>query len=183
MRRRCLIKKFAPALLLAPGGLHAQAYLSREQAKAILLPGVSSARTVSLTKKQRKQIESACGVEVVSDELDAWKSAKGDWLIFDTVEGRYEAIDIAVAISGEGEVRGVEILTYREIYGYEVRSPKWRRQFHGKTAESKLKLDKDITNISGATISSQSITRGVKRLLHTWELVLRHLPNSSPTLS
>jgi Na+-translocating ferredoxin:NAD+ oxidoreductase RnfG subunit len=88
--------------------------------------------------------------------------------------GRYEAIDIAVAITAEGEVRGVEILTYREVYGYEVRSPKWRRQFQGKTADSKLKLHKDIDNISGATLSSQGITRGVKRLVHTWEQVLRH---------
>lgn len=174
MRRRCLLKKFAPSLLLAPGGIHAQAYLSRVQARSILLPGESQQVPVQLTKKQRKQIAGACGVEVVHEELDAWRRADGSWLIFDTVEGRYEAIDIAVAISGEGEVRGVEILTYREIYGYEVRSPKWRRQFHGKTADSKLKLDKDITNISGATISSQSITRGVKRLVHTWDIVLRH---------
>ncbi len=175
MRRRCLLKKFAPTLLLAPGGVHAQSYLSRVQARSILLPGVSEQRLVTLSKKQRKKIERESGVEMTSDELEAWKSASGDWLIFDTVEGRYEAIDIAVAINAEGEVSGVEILTYREIYGYEVRSPKWRRQFHGKTTDSKLKLDKDITNISGATISSQSITHGVKRLLHTWENVLRHL--------
>ncbi len=183
MRRRCLIKKFAPALLLAPGGLHSQSYLSREQARAILLPGSAEARVVSLSKKERKQIGEASGVEVVNVEMDAWKRSDGSWLIFDTVDGRYEAIDIAVAINGEGEAMGVEILTYREIYGYEVRSPKWRRQFHGKSADSKLKLDKDISNISGATISSQSITKGVKRLLHTWELVLRHLPNSGSILS
>jgi Na+-translocating ferredoxin:NAD+ oxidoreductase RnfG subunit len=183
MRRRCLIKKFAPALLLAPGGLHAQAYLSREQARSILLPGASEPRSIPISKKQRRKIEQASGVAVVTSELDAWRHPDGSWLIFDTVEGRYEAIDIAVAVSGAGEVLGVEILTYRESYGYEVRSPKWRRQFHGKTAGSKLKLDKDITNISGATISSQSITKGVKRLLHTWELVLRHLPNSGSTLS
>ena len=175
MRRRCLIQKFAPALLLAPGGLHAQAYLSREQARAVLLPGTAEPRTISLEKKDRKRIEAASGVEVGKAELEAWKAADGSWLVFDTVMGRYEAIDIAVAITAEGEVRGVEILTYREVYGYEVRSPKWRRQFQGKTADSKLKLHKDIGNISGATLSSQGITRGVKRLVHTWDQVLRHL--------
>lgn len=175
MRRRCLLKKFAPSLLLAEGGVHAQSYLSRTQARHILLPGPSEHKLVSFSKKQRKQIERDSGVSMGSDELEAWKTNNGDWLIFDTVEGRYEAIEIAVVINAEGEVRGVEILTYREIYGYEVRSPKWRAQFHGKTSESKLKLDKDITNISGATISSQSITQGVKRLLHTWKNVLCHL--------
>lgn len=175
MRRRCLIKKFAPALLLAPGGLHAQVYLSREQAKSILLPGAAEAVPVHLDKNARKSIEKASGITVMKSELEAWRSDRGDWLVFDSVEGRYEAIDIAVLINAGGEVCGVEILTYREVYGYEVRSPKWRRQFHGRTADSKLKLDKDITNISGATISSQSITQGVKRLVHTWDQVLRHL--------
>lgn len=176
MRRRSLIKKFAPALLLAPGGVHAQVYLSREQARQVLLPGKTAVpMAVHLTKEQRKEIEKESDVRVETRDLDAWKSQDGSWLIFDTVMGRYEAIDIAVAISPEGEARGVEILTYREIYGYEVRSPKWRKQFHGKSADSKLKVDKDISNISGATISSKSITAGVKRLLHTWDIVLRKL--------
>ena len=175
MRRRCLIQKFAPALLLAPGGLHAQVYLSREQARAVLLPGTAEPRMVCLEKKDRKRIEAASGTEVTKYELEAWRGADGSWLVFDSVMGRYEAIDIAVAITVEGEVRGVEILTYREVYGYEVRRPEWRRQFHGKTPDSKLKLNKDIDNISGATLSSQGITQGVKRLVHTWEQVLRHL--------
>ncbi len=175
MRRRCLIQKYAPALLLAPGGIHAQVYLSREHAKDILLTGKAEARHIVLSRKEKKRIEQASDIEVAQSEFDAWRSADGDWLIFDTVEGRYEAIDIAVAIDAEGEVRGVEILTYREIYGYEVRSPKWRRQFQGKTSESRLKLNKDIENLSGATISSRSITEGVKRLIHTWDQVLRHL--------
>jgi Na+-translocating ferredoxin:NAD+ oxidoreductase RnfG subunit len=176
MRRRCLLKKYAPALLLAPGGLHAEVYLSRPQARAILLPGATQSMPVKLTKKEKKQIETISGVQVSRLEMDVWRSVDGCWLIFDSVEGRYEEIDFAVAISSGGEVMGVEILTYREMYGYEVRSPKWRRQFHGKTADSKLKVDKDISNISGATISSQSITQGVKRLIHTWERVIRKLP-------
>ncbi len=175
MRRRCLLKKFAPALLLAPGGLHAEVYLTRAQARSVLLPGATQPMSVTLSKKEKKQIESSSGVDVTNLEIDAWKGADGSWLIFDSVEGRYESIDIAVAISPSGEAMGVEILTYREIYGYEVRSPKWRKQFHGKTSDSKLKLDKDISNISGATISSKSITYGVKRLLHTWAQVLRKL--------
>ncbi len=174
MRRRCLIRSFAPALLLAPGGLHAQVYLTREQAKAILLPGPAEACPISLSKKERRSIEAACGVDVPREALEAWRSPAGDWLLFDSVKGRYEAIDLAVAISARGEVQGVEILTYRETYGYEVRQPEWRRQFHGKTVDSKLKPGKDITPLSGATISSQSITRGVRRLVQTWEQVLRH---------
>ena len=51
--------------------------------------------------------------------------------------------------------------------------PRWRDQFKGKSVASPLVLDQDIRNLSGATLSSQNITRGVKRLLHTWRMVLR----------
>jgi len=63
-------------------------------------------------------------------------------------------------------------LTYRESYGHEIRHPKWRAQFQGKTVAKRLKLDRDIKNISGATLSFSHVTDGVNRLLKTWELVL-----------
>ena len=53
-----------------------------------------------------------------------------------------------------------------------MRNAKWRAQFAGKDARAPLKLDVDIKNISGATLSSRHITDGVKRLLATHALVL-----------
>ena len=41
----------------------------------------------------------------------------------------------------------------------------WRKQFRGKTISAPLQVGKDIKNISGATISSNSVTRGVKQTL------------------
>jgi Na+-translocating ferredoxin:NAD+ oxidoreductase RnfG subunit len=51
---------------------------------------------------------------------------------------------------------------------------KWRAQFVGKTSKSTLKLDSDIKNISGATLSCRHITDGVKRLLAFYEIALKH---------
>jgi hypothetical protein len=80
-------------------------------------------------------------------------------------------------------VKQVEILNYRESWGYEVRREGWRKQFIGKNAVAKIDLNDGIHNISGATLSCRGITRGVKRVCHTWGLVLRpalvvggHLP-------
>ena len=67
----------------------------------------------------------------------------------------------------------VEIMDYRETYGGEVRNPKWRAQFVGKANGAPLQLDKDIKNISGATLSSRHITEGVRRLLAFYEVALR----------
>jgi hypothetical protein len=41
----------------------------------------------------------------------------------------------------------------------------WRKQFRGKTSAAPLTVGKDIKNISGATISSHSVTLGVRRTL------------------
>jgi Na+-translocating ferredoxin:NAD+ oxidoreductase RnfG subunit len=80
-----------------------------------------------------------------------------------------------VAITPEGKLKGLEVLTYRETYGHEIRNPAWRAQFHGRDSHQQLELGKQIRNISGATLSCSHVTEGINRLLHTWDLVLRHL--------
>jgi Na+-transporting NADH:ubiquinone oxidoreductase subunit C len=86
-------------------------------------------------------------------------------VIVDSVLGKFEQIDYAVAVDGAGKVLGIEILTYREGHGAEVRLPAWRNQFVGKTAADPIKLGADVANISGATLSCTHITDGVRRLV------------------
>ena len=87
------------------------------------------------------------------------------YLYVDEVLGKQLYITYAVAIGPDGEVLGVEILEYRETHGYEVRNTRWLAQFAGKDAGSTLELDRDIRNISGATLSCRHVTQGVRRLL------------------
>jgi hypothetical protein len=106
-----------------------------------------------------------------------WKAEAGGrvagFLVFDRVVGKHLFIDYVVALSPAGAVQRVEILEYRESYGGEIRSPSWLAQFVGKTSGSALKLNGDIRNISGATLSSTHITEGVKRVLATYGNRLR----------
>ena len=98
-----------------------------------------------------------------------WKAQAGDRVIgqfvFDRVIGKHLFIDYAVALGPGGQVQRVEILQYRESYGGEVRQGSWLAQFIGKTRGSSLELNRDIRNISGATLSSLHVTEGVKRIL------------------
>ena len=86
-------------------------------------------------------------------------------VIVDSVVGKFEQIDYAVALDASGKVLSVEILTYREGHGGEVRMPAWRNQFVGKTAGDALHVGADIANISGATLSCTHVTDGVHRLV------------------
>ena len=79
-----------------------------------------------------------------------------------------------MALKADGRLRQIEILDYRETYGYQVRDPAWRAQFVGKTSADPLKFDVEIKNIAGATLSCRHLTEGVKRLLAIYDRVLRN---------
>lgn len=153
---------------------HAVTYMSAAEARAALLPGAKSFadRSAALTPEQRKAIQRASGVSVRTPKVTVWEARdragqRLGWVYLDQVLGKHEFIIYAVAIDGSGAVKGIEILDYRETYGGEIRNPRWRAQFAGKRLGAELKLDKDIKNISGATLSCRHVTDGVKRLLAT----------------
>jgi len=159
--------------LVAPSAFAVQ-YLSVGQAQKEIFPGRSfTAVPVKLTSTQRQAIEQASGVRVLRDEQQVWRVRGGGWFIVDEVVGKHEFITYALGLNPDGSVKQIEIMDYRETYGGEIRSLSWRAQFAGKTSKSQVKLDRDIQNISGATLSCRHITDGVKRLLAFYEVALK----------
>ena len=159
--------------IVAPSAFAVQ-YLSVDQAQRAIFPGKSFTPVpVKLTSVQRKAIEQASGVRVLHDEGQVWRVSGGGWFIVDEVVGKHEFITYAVGLNGDGSVKQIEIMDYRETYGGQIRDQKWRAQFAGKTSKSTLKLDNDIKNISGATLSCRHVTDGVKRLLAFYEIALK----------
>jgi hypothetical protein len=160
--------------LVAPSAFAVQ-YLTVDQAQKVIFPGKSfTSAPVKLTAAQRKAIEQASGVRVLRDEQQVWRVNGGGWFIADEVVGKHEFITYAVGLNADGSVKQIEVMEYRETYGYEIRNKDWRAQFVGKRSGARLKLDEDITNISGATLSCRHITDGVKRLLAFYEVALKH---------
>ena len=163
-----------PALVCGAVPAHAVTYLTIEQAQAVIFPGGKlTPADVTLTTGQRKAIARASDVRVRNAGLKVRKVEGGGWFILDEVIGKHEFITYAVGLTGDGAVKQIEVMDYRETYGGQVRNEKWRAQFIGKKYGAKLKLDDDIRNISGATLSSRHITEGVRRLLAMYELVLK----------
>jgi hypothetical protein len=139
----------AAALVSVTSAAHAVQYLTVAQAQKLAFP-------------------SATGfVEVEAGRL--WKAQAGGkaigLFVFDRVIGKHLFIDYTVALGPGGQVHRVDILQYRESYGGEVRQASWLAQFVGKTGASPLEVDRDIRNISGATLSSHHVTEGVKKIL------------------
>jgi FMN-binding domain len=81
------------------------------------------------------------------------------------IKGKDQPITFLVAIDPANQLKDIDVLVYREPYGGEVAYEPWRKQFRGKTTAAPLVVGKDIRNISGATISSHSVTLGVRKAL------------------
>jgi Na+-translocating ferredoxin:NAD+ oxidoreductase RnfG subunit len=96
------------------------------------------------------------------------------YFFIDKVYGKHELITYSVGIDTNGAIKHIEILEYKESYGGQVSNEAWRKQFIGKTIESKFELNNDIKNISGATLSCKHITDGVKRILSLYEISIRN---------
>jgi Na+-translocating ferredoxin:NAD+ oxidoreductase RnfG subunit len=169
----------AAAVAVVPAPLSATVYLSVEAAQQAMFPGARLVpRTMTLTSQQRKLIASASHVGSFDNVVHVWEARQGTaragWFFVDRVLGKHEMITYAVAMSADGVVKRVEILEYRETYGGEIRNPPWRQQFVGKRYGSPVQLGNDIKNISGATLSSRHVTDGIRRLLATYQLLLRN---------
>ena len=139
----------AAAVVSITSSAHAVQYLSIPEAQKLAFPSATQ-----FVEQQPGRV---------------WKAQAGGKVIglfvFDRVIGKHLFIDYAVSLDAGGRVHRVDILQYRESYGGEVRQASWLAQFVGKTSASPLRVDSDIRNISGATLSSHHVTEGVKKIL------------------
>ena len=178
--RRSILKKGIAASAVMLFGLTqkvwAKTYMTVDQAKTVIWGDTPLEKIeVTLTKAQMKSIKKISKVRVRNAELNVWKTPDGGWFILDQVIGKHENIDLTVGLDNQGRVTAIELIEYRESYGYEIENPKWISQFFGISAPTVLKLGRDIKNISGATLSCRHVTDGINRLTQTWDQVLKHL--------
>ena len=171
----------SPALLFMPVGAmvapalaDAKIHIGIEVAQQRLFPGAKLIHSpVLLTEAQREKMRSLSSVREPFKGERVWRTEQGEWFIVDEVLGKHEMVKYALAINANGTIKGIEIMEYVESYGYEVGEASWRNQFVGKCSDATLKLNQDIKNVSGATLSCKHVTDGVKRLMVMYEIALK----------
>jgi len=166
------------AAIISPA--YAADYLTVAQAQSVLFPNAKTftERFLNFNGEQRDKIKSLAGVRQRTDQQKVWRAERDGqhlgWFIVDDVIGKHEFITYAAAVSPEGKVLGIEIMSYRETHGGQIREAAWRKNFVGKSLNDRFKLDEDVPNISGATLSCRNVLDGVKRLLVIHKLYLAH---------
>ena len=168
------------SILVAPIFAQAKMYISSEQAQQILFPNkVLSKSPIIITDDLQEKMQAASSIRHPFQGDRIWRSSDGGWFVIDEVVGKHEMITYAVALNAKGSVLGIEVLEYVESYGYEVAEAQWRKQFVGKTINDPIKLNQDIQNIGGATLSCKHLTDGVKRITVLYDLTLKNMPVKS----
>ncbi len=163
------------AMISTPIMAHAKIYISAEQAQKILFPNkVMTKSPIIITDDLQQKMRIASSIHYPFQGERIWKATDGSWLVVDEVIGKHEMITYAVALNPNGSVVGIEVLEYVESYGYEVAEAQWRKQFIGKTVNDPIKLNQDIQNIGGATLSCKHLTDGVKRITVLYDLALKN---------
>ncbi|HNN97746.1 MAG TPA: FMN-binding protein [Pseudomonadota bacterium] len=184
--------RFGPCLCLlwalaSPAEVRAQAtYFTPRALLAEFFPKsqLVTYQKFELSAAQRSRVESLLGYGLKKTSYTLYIAKTGEhvdgYAILDEENGQHLPISFAVKLSPSGAVERQEIMVYRERYGDEVRDPRFRQQFVGKTAADPLRPGEEVIAVSGATISSRAMALGVRRALVLFdELVLRPIRDAA----
>lgn len=126
-------------------------------------------RKFPLTAEQSAALAKRLGYQAPRSEYVIFVALTGEhvdgYAVIDEERGQHEPITFAVKFSPAGVVERQEVMVYREKYGEEIRDPRFRAQFVGKTGKDPLRAGNDIDVVTGATISSRSMAVGVRRAI------------------
>ncbi len=148
-----------------------QVFLTEDAALKLAFPDCDRVekKVIQISKDKKERIESRLGW-VLSESTAAvfegfsGKEPRGRAMVAEEI-GKFKPITFMVKVSNEGKVERVDVMVYREAVGSEVRRPRFTRQFRGKSASDPLRINRDILNVTGATMSVQAMTAGVKKAL------------------
>ena len=116
----------------------------------------------------KKEIQSIAKQKFFRDDLHVWAITTTDaishYAIIDNSLGKSMPITFLVVFTANGKIKYAQIVKYREPYGGEISSLSWTSQFLGMSNESEFNVGKTIDGISGATISTHSVTKGIHKL-------------------
>jgi len=148
---------------------HADVYLTEDEALKMMFPKSERIRkdVIRLTSEKKTEIEERIGWKFPEESFEVYIGETGaqidGYALIQNTIGKHKPMTYMVGIDKTGHVLNVELLVFREARGSEVRTKRFNVQYEGKTVSDPVRLNKDIINISGATMSVRSMTAGIKR--------------------
>ena len=149
----------------------AEVYLSEEEAIKLMFPKSERVKKdiLRVPTDRKIAIEERIGWKFPEDAFEVYIGETGTqvdgYALVQNTIGKHKPMTYIVGVDSHGRVSNVELLVFRESRGSEVRTKRFNVQYEGKTASDPVRINKDIINISGATMSVRSMSAGIKRVL------------------
>lgn len=146
-------------------------FMTEEEAVKAILPKSQRVHKelIRLTPEKKELIEQRIGWKFPEESFELYIGETGDKIdgyamIHNTI-GKYKHMTYMVGVDQKGACTDVELLVFRDAKGSEVGKKRFNSQYDGLTVSDPIRINKDIINISGATMSVRSMSAGVKRVL------------------
>jgi Na+-translocating ferredoxin:NAD+ oxidoreductase RnfG subunit len=169
----------AIALLAAAGGAaQAKVFMTKAEALAWAFPDADHVEDLRfvLTDEQRAAIEQRAQSKLDSRIVTIYEARRQDavlgYAVIDLHNVRTLPEAFVVALSPEGRVSRLRVIAFHEPLEYKP-SDRFLAQFEGRDGQQPLRLQREVHGIAGATLSSQAVTGGVRRVLAMHEVLLR----------
>ena len=148
-----------------------QVYLTEEQAlrEVFLHCDEILFNVVPLTKEEKSQLQNKLRRKIYEDFFVVYMGIKSGevtgYAIITEEIGKFHPYTFVVSVDLKGKIDKIAILVYRESRGSEIAKKRFLYQFKGKSLKNKIRINRDIINISGATMSVVTMCKGVKKIL------------------
>jgi len=154
----------------------AQREITSQLSRQEVLPDADSFEIIEADLLDKVKLENELVVEV-------YKGLSGGTLVGYTVKtlpgGFGGSVEVITGISSDGEVTGMRVGNHQETPGLGANAtlPDFYGQYAGKSTESELTVVKagasgnEIQAISGATITSKAVTKGVNMAVAAYKIV------------
>ena len=149
----------------------AEIFMSEEDAVKTVLPDSERVRKdiVRLDQEAKRLIEDRIGWKFPEESFEVYIGETGarvdGYAVVQNTIGKHKPMTYMVGVDQSGHVSDIELLIFRESRGSEVRQKRFNSQYEGKTVLDPVRINRDIINISGATMSVRSMSAGIKRVL------------------
>ena len=131
--------------------------------------------TFKLDTKLKALVQNKVKQRFYRDELYYWTISNNDttiaYALLDNVLGKSMPITFLVIMGIDGRIINLDVIKYREAYGGEVNNKNWLAQFTNSTDTSQFIVGKNIDGISGATISVNSLSKGIQKIAVLFPLI------------
>jgi hypothetical protein len=131
------------------------------------------AETWTLSDEDRTALVGKLGEVVTETSIEFHRGRRGSqdlgWVLVLDEIGLYAPITHLIKVGPDRRVSKVQVLVFRETRGDGIKRSRFLRQFRGQSINNRMGIGRGIDGVTGATLSSQAIVRGVRKALELIE--------------